>query len=456
MLGWISSPANNQLCCSQEHNSPASSKVRGFNHYLVLIIVIVICAFYWIRQHDNRWQKVSRLLPDGTLVVVENVTFGTNHQLATWPSWEARLFDLLPDRLEAALNLQNTRGCSVSGDENIAVIWLTKRDSTGKYSSLDMDHAEIVDQHGCHYECEGWSVCGNSALMYTALHFRAAPRRTGRYTLKVFGSNNKLATEFVLANPNSVSFPEWKPTPLPASYRTNGFTITLKSLDAFGTIDGSFSSAPSWEVLSNGIPAPQWIHPSVEYEDATGNRSYSLCRYESAWKLHARFYRNEESSYSAEEIWSVHKLEMPVPGQYIPVNRRGTLPNGSLEIVGIVGPGSYTFSNGVCVARSIIKPPAQNVSCTTQTINGIPVETLTLIAGQTSLLMHFELARSSKLIVRSSNFPGQTPVTRQSGCNQWRILSLDHPLVSTNVDLELMIERPVEAEFMVEPPKIAK
>jgi hypothetical protein len=121
------------------------------------------------------------------------------------------------------------------------------------------------------------------------------------------------------------------------------------------------SAQAGFEVREAGRPAPGWYADSITILDETGNRSetgfgngpalhgmyvQSLCPYEPAWKIRARFVRTDEAHFTPAEVRSIGDLPVPSPGRVLRLNLPSRSERLQIRAGVVAGPGKVTYGAG--------------------------------------------------------------------------------------------------------------
>ena len=110
--------------------------------------------------------------------------------------------------------------------------------------------------------------------------------------------------------------------------------------------------APEYVVFQNGQPTKEWSLEQFHFEDAFGNAGPNLCPKQSAWKFKTRFSRNETATFSSHELWRLPPIQLPAPGACVTLNITNIISSNEVIVRHIIGPGSYSFSNGLFIAST--------------------------------------------------------------------------------------------------------
>jgi hypothetical protein len=285
-------------------------------------------------------------LADGTILRVEAVTVGTNHQFRTGLGVLGRLTDRLPAPLRSMLGSagyvtsQTTR-------RDVGYLWLTQFDPvTQAYVRPAVHSVEVLDEDGQVFSM-GASGSGGSGN-YQERHIRLDffPRRAERFRvrLKYQGRQHELTV------PNPVAgeeYPEWTGAPLPQTQTANGFDYTLERMDVNHWEENRYYFRPRFVVAREGEDRTAWWDRSVYYGDATGNRRHSgLSLLESAWKLEVNFFPSVRFPFESDQVHSLGLAPAPQPGEYVLFEVDKTLRLKGVNFAALTGPGRYSIRNG--------------------------------------------------------------------------------------------------------------
>lgn len=295
-------------------------------------------------------------LPDGSVLILQGVTYGTNHVLGTpvakvvskWPvSIKRGVERVLGPRFTEVQKSTTARPC--------LKLWLRRgtppgfaaTNETASYTALAADSSGFVSGTECWF---------SPAYPWT-LDFEAFPRRDRFITIKIGraldgeqGEHHTFCGSFRVRNPVFKAYPQWTPDPK-GTRRTNGPVVAQLTRLLTGT-DGH----ANYSTTADGHPTNTWnpckdydrtysvidatIHPinsspqgwhitSVTVSDATGNSvkntsssrsgewqgvafAPSLWPSESAWKLAVKMKRH--SGFTSNETFAFTDIPLPEPG----------------------------------------------------------------------------------------------------------------------------------------------
>lgn len=251
-----------------------------------LLVALIPCPFA-LSQYPP--PLGTRRLPDGSVISLEAVTYGTTHQFfhGTWGQRIAHA--LLPaawaDRLGGAVLTHDTRSPQL-------VCWLRRSGPSGAGIAWRIrGHVRVAgeDECQCGWDSVGWHGWVKSGGQYSevgAAEISSFPRRRTTMHVRLCRdlslSRKNLLAEFVVPNPAPGPYPVWTPEPLPVTRRNGAVAVTL--VDLVTGLRSSPLIAPKWERewtrarlrIRPITPRGQSIAPSRSgLSDATGNDSNS-------------------------------------------------------------------------------------------------------------------------------------------------------------------------------------
>jgi hypothetical protein len=187
-------------------------------------------------------------LPDGSVVRVVGVTYGTNHLLGPPVArLAARLPSPVQDILQLLLGRRATLLGSITTPTPKLVVWLGRTTNnvtaparSGYYEVHLSDASGFVS--GDQAEVNDWWI----NPMY--LQFNLFPRRDPVITAQLFyhsqtGGVTRCGS-LAFANPLPRSYPQWKPEPLPVTRRVGDLEATVAKLSTGHDNSSSYGPAP--------------------------------------------------------------------------------------------------------------------------------------------------------------------------------------------------------------------
>jgi len=147
------------------------------------IVVIGLITFIVLRPAPAR--VVAASLADGTQIIVQAVTYGTNHHFfhgskilhKVKPYIPGFINRLLPDPLET---IQNT-------SQAMLLLWYSAyQPTTGKYVSVPVEELNVIDEHGCPFRAnDAHGSRSTATFTVCTAYISIFPRRQKTFILRV-------------------------------------------------------------------------------------------------------------------------------------------------------------------------------------------------------------------------------------------------------------------------------
>ena len=251
------------------------------------LLLLACIGVLWV--HRTVAQQLR--LPDGTVVTLDAVTYGTKHRAPLRPGqWWRNMLPFLNHPHYAPL--QTSRPS--------LVFWLSNR-QCGKQKPLwepvisfccgpPLYHVDVSDERGHHVRLgKAWN-CGYNGYI---LELDSFPCR-GKTILVQFpgnppGSRLTFADQpdgrLTAPNPTSGPFPHWSPAPLPQTRGSENLAVTLSmlsrqtslSMSSGGATEFSRLEEPqlpaSFQIAQGGRPSRNWVPITMVVTDAAGQIS---------------------------------------------------------------------------------------------------------------------------------------------------------------------------------------
>lgn len=331
-------------------------------------------------------------LPDGTLLVVEGLTFGPRHELRFEPEFWTALKSALPapwhrftgPPLRPRLMDSNDRGDRAGG------LWLSRWDPVaGKFLSLDSDlRVQTVTQGGLVFDVGGSSMYGQGER---AGRFVSGLVLDGRAdTLRMRLSRGDWKADLAMPNPrHGERFETWEAGPLPRTNLVKGFEMVLHGLRDHGPAKEPLWM-PQFEILKEGRPAGEWFSTHWLFLDPTGNQGYrGLPESEPTWKVRMLARPTSKFPFSQDQRFSLGRIRLPGPGEFLVLSPGPDWTNAGLHAVVITGPGSFGFTDG---RNTMARPPGDSLVLGSISINS---RQWSLQWGSAEPMVHLLLGSSS-------------------------------------------------------------
>ena len=357
--------------------------VLGVLVLALFAMCLLMVALVAMRPKDDPTRGRSIIaeqpMPDGTLLMLERVTYGTAHQFD---------FDIKGQHGGFFGPVSHTRRevCTRQTQKDMAVVWLTRwHPATGE--ALDFDwwlRCAVVDEHGCEIagtdrrrnaydSCFGSSssshggtgtfspLSGGSYQMIVAHFALPACRHSGNtFKLRVYDTAHVKVAEFDVPDPNPSggSYPEWEPEEFPITKSDGDVSLTFTGLTARSSEQNLTTNGitltqtrvrlnTQFQTIQGGQATNDWSVRSFRLFDALGNESSvwdcRLCPKESAWGLQVKMWRNDKAPFDVSEVWPLPKIPVPEKQRIQYVNQTESCQGVALELVAVGGGGKVTY-----------------------------------------------------------------------------------------------------------------
>jgi tetratricopeptide (TPR) repeat protein len=329
------------------------------------------------------------MMPDGTILALEAVTWGTSHD---------HEIELRSQGVEFFSSM-SSRTVNVSTSKDKTVLWFSRRDAiTGK--ALDFDwwsHSALVDAHGCEIrDSDGDSrrhahhIHGSSGSGGRPFHSLSAHSHGQQYTsilvttqlpafrydgdtftVRMYDLAGTQVGEFQVEDPSPTkgAYPVWKSEEVPATKTKGDLEVTLASVagelrESNNTRNGHkylrklTQLKYDFQVKEKGEPTNRWQSRSMIVSDALGNsmNGYDvsqLCEQESAWKLTTKFYRvDKKENFDESELWEVKDVQLPAANKTQYIRKKEKRLGVEFELVAVAGGGKKASYGGLIPKNS--------------------------------------------------------------------------------------------------------
>ncbi|MBS0263951.1 MAG: hypothetical protein JSS02_18575 [Planctomycetes bacterium] len=333
------------------------------------------------QQHLVGTPLGQQALPDGTILVLEQITSAGPHQLKIGES--ASFFH--------AMHLGRTshtpRQCFAGTLDHAVVLWYSHWHASLP-QTLDFDWwlasilvdpygEEILDsQETSHLlKAKGGTASYGAARPWAPLtrapddillatsQFPALRQPAGNRKLRVYDRQSQQIAEFEVPFPDTTATPQWQPDSLPVTKTDADLQVTFTAVEIeeqapAGQLVSLMKNprprwriAPVFSVLHHGQPGPAWKPDVTELTDALGNKSSlwncSLSTHETAWKLELQLARDDPAAFSPAEQWESPTVALPAENGLQPVPAPDS--SATAEISGVtltlqeIGRGATTY-----------------------------------------------------------------------------------------------------------------
>jgi hypothetical protein len=423
---------------------------------IVCLGLLVTLLFLAGLLFQRPWPK-SQVVAGGIRYTIEGVTFGTNHQFTSGFSLPPRLSRVLPKFVQNLLPSSYHTENQTSEPE--ALVYVSAFDTSRQiYVSPNFDDFRVYDEHGCAFHVNSWSSASAApTFSVTSLQLRSFPRRGRDFRLRMYPRGNLPYVELTVPNPVKGPFPQWAPEALPIRRNVDRMTFELTGFQPHWGANGDHYVQPIFSTLRDGTNVTREWRNIPQFTDATGNRASALCPYEPAWRIETKFVKNSKGTFRPDQSWRIPSMPVPGDGRMVVFNQNHTLSNVTLHLIALTGPGEFKMSNGVLVSSAPWRSgmAAVGSSSSTSMENGIRREIIHFSSdGPTVLLAITNLTSTEDLLIRCRDQTGRiSESTSWSSANHHYRFKLPKLPNATSIDLEMILQEPVELSFAVEPPK---
>ncbi|MDB6065863.1 MAG: hypothetical protein JWR26_2071 [Pedosphaera sp.] len=411
-----------------------------------VIITILVVAIQTIA--DNRARYTT--LPNGSTVEMLGTSVGTA-TFTTDKPWYRFARRWLPTRLQSWIppNISASTGANT----NQLVVWIRL---PAACSNLPWAGALVEDETGfCYSRGNYYGIRGSGVGIWVyALRLNSYPRRQSSFPLQLFDSNGVIIGTLRVPNPVHGPFPVWRPLPLPQS-QTNG-PVTLSLLGLTAKLKQPWPLiAPQWRVDSAD---PSWSNSIVRYfsyQDPTGNEGQFLFPHEPAWKLRAVLFRKSLKSVSPGDRMSLTNLAVPGPGQLLSIDQTNICAGVSVKVLLFADAGQFAVaSNGERLLLPANKPgtfsfrssPGGKLSMDNN-YNPTP-----FIILETQNMQPYDDLQVRLIDDGGFEIKGVTKTDHlQANGKMSHNIAFTPPETAKSLTLEILINRPLQFEFMVNP-----
>ena len=422
---------------------------------LITLVLVAGLALAVVSLAVRRTPASVATLPNGMKVEFLGTAAGGT-SFSTEKSWERTARKILPRAWQGWIPPASSGSCS-SGTNSFTVYLRVTDPSGAPINAVPWSNYLTEDEAGFRYQKVGanCSFGGVPGQKLYGVILRAFPRRERNFLLHLTGPQGATLATLQIPNPLPGPFPEWTPELLPIT-RTNGpVRLKLESLTESGTKDWRRVSA-QWHLESDD---QRWTNARagyVTFQDASGNQGSILSPREKAWQLSTRVHRERAQDFLPTERLVLTNLAVPDSGEFVEMGHRASVSGTIVFVRGIGGVGSLYVTNGT----TWVMQPAQSG----QSGHGSTSD------GKTSV--EYWHIPSPFIFVEMSNVGADDDVRFQLADANGREIKLEAQGYNTSnnrrvyveriqpsevarpMNLEIIVSRPLEFEFTIDPKKI--
>lgn len=309
-------------------------------------------------------EKPSFTLPDGRVLRLERVTFGTNHMVQKSSKWRQYLRTKLPRRWHSVLGPVR-QDINIRTEKPVLVPWMSIEDDP-KQRADNMTEVRVHSDSGEVFrtwdQYKGWFRMDGRRLFYPAVE--VFDRRAPTTTLKGILNGQPWSLRF--ENPLfREPFPEWNPRSLPATNHAGDLTFVLQraalSRQSFGSM-----LQPYFKVYRDGKPAfHEYTHLS-RLKDATGNQGIFVPTNGPAWEVEFELKRLAPAPWKTNEFLDVAVDSLPAPGEHSTIEIKSFVNGHWVERLWLGGPGFFEMSEGRVIDQRRLGPKERRIHHSSQ------------------------------------------------------------------------------------------
>ena len=324
-------------------------KIAGLS--LALFAVVIICVFVATSKPPGPLAQLK--LADGRILQIEAVTYGTHHHVGRRSIFVDWFGPWLPRKFWRWLQPKSPES-TIELERPALVVWVTAiNPETGTNVDCQAIRTEFVDQYGDLFGADTSSWSGGQTFWRVGHVFYSYPRDEAQLTFRVtpWKKNKNTPVTARLTNPRVARPENWKSEPAPQTKAIGPLEITLAQLTA-RTNDQKYWQTPSkyfepvFELRRNGQPATGWSDPEWLAEDPTGNRSRFLGVHQPALRFSVTVYPTETNTDVALPVATLPRVNLITLTNQVMWNSKSSVGTNEIVALGVCPPGTYTFSDG--------------------------------------------------------------------------------------------------------------
>lgn len=381
--------ANVRACANVDREIDATDKKRMSSYRALswggaILVVLGVMIMSLLSLRHKGAERTARL-PDGSILTLQAVTFGTNHW-APAAFWK-RLLLRLPDKVRARFGMALPTQYTTTTPQ--LAFWLTRKNRTDKrpwsYRLADESGFESLTILS---DISPSFISLTSNLEQAVFGTDVFPRRSSTFRLRVYQGDNMHVhreefinrsvhvADFAVQNPVRKSYPSWIAQRKPISRRDGEMEFKLTQLaitinpregpEALGVFPNTWAEA-CFRITQAGHLCKDWKVESIELFEATGHAwrffevrgestavqsrlisetigeeemstfAWPFWLQETAWKLRVEFTRKPEGHFADGELWTVKGIAAPAPKAVSTINQQTNLLGCPVRLLALVG-----------------------------------------------------------------------------------------------------------------------
>jgi hypothetical protein len=425
-----------------------------------LLFCAIAFATFAVWNQGNEPPTHEATLNDGTILRFEKVFIGTT-SYDSYSRIKGFVADYIPkgfqsrwgDRIKTTFSIQ---------PNHLGVLFSTwTKDGKRKQDSPQfLSRMEFVESTG--YVFDSPVTGHNSSYNLKSMSDPAFPRRDPMLHMRLYEKEtDRLLFDLTVPNPGyQPHVMEWSPEELPIRKTISPFTVTLKHGPA--EFKHQYLADDDLEITSTD---PRWIltRPKRHFwlSDATGNTTYvfpGLSPYEPVWKLNVRLWRSSDAEFSADEVWKTQFYPLPSPSIVEKLDLKTTLSGVEVEVMMLAPAGSVYSDDTKITVEQMIPAIGSGVAMEWGSGQGIgPFRRIhsgrsfipviySAVDEETEIILTIRDQNGTKLSIDNGGTYGMNGTSM-------RIVQFEPKPESTEVQLEVIVNKGRTFEFFVTPPK---
>lgn len=302
---------------------------------------------------DRPKPPVQLALGDGRILQIEGVTYGTEHRMGRNSMLE-RFRPWLPGALISLFGIDRHENI-ITWERPCLVVWVNALNATGQ-TNVDCQaiRVEFVDQHGDLFGSATSSWFGGRNFWRVGHVFPWYPRDERELTLQVTTWKEGQTSTTKFLNPNLVQPAQWSGGFLPQSKTVGDVELRLNGLNLRTNGQGRKSYyetaaryfEPALEIFQHGRPAAGWETPEWFAEAPNGNRGQFLGIHQPVLRFCASVYPAATNSAATHLIATLPPVDLTTLTTNVWWNRTNSVGSNTFVTLGLFPRGTHTFSEG--------------------------------------------------------------------------------------------------------------
>jgi hypothetical protein len=324
-------------------------------------VFIAIALFFALVMPQLGKLLPSALLPDGRILHIEGVTYGTDHRMG-FKSLLENFRPWLPAQVQSWVTPTRPRS-EMHLEHPALVVWINATDpATGKYVDCQSVHMEIVGENGDLFQESTSDWFGSPAFWRVGHVFNAYPAEQRVLSVRITPWRTNLVVLLDVPNPHLTRPALWSGEPLQQHKRIGDLDVALKTLilSTKRVAGRNWESitrywTPVWELRRAGKPADGWEAPEWIAEDSTGNRSQILGLHQKVARFSATCYPTATNLQAAVMLGSSPVFSPAAVQSNVWWNLKLNCDTRSIPVLGVFTNGVHVFLDGVYQTNPPVK-----------------------------------------------------------------------------------------------------